>query len=109
MDPDLEQISLAKDLGVERIELYTGPYAEAFKEGDADFEALFQRYFDAAAHAQKIGLGLNAGHDLNLENLPRFRQVPALLEVSIGHALTVDALAMGLSNAVAAYKRICTE
>ncbi len=109
MDPDLEQISLAKDLGVERIELYTGPYAEAFKEGDADFEVLFQRYFDAAAHAQKIGLGLNAGHDLNLENLPRFRQVPALLEVSIGHALTVDALAMGLSNAVAAYKRICTE
>jgi pyridoxine 5-phosphate synthase len=108
MDPDIEQISLAKDLGVERIELYTGPYAEAFKQQSANFETIFKRYYDAAVHAQKIGLELNAGHDLNLENLPRFRQVPALLEVSIGHALTVDAISMGLHNAVAAYKKICT-
>lgn len=108
MDPDIEQISLAKDLGVERIELYTGPYAELFKHQGPEFETLFRRYYDAAAHAQRIGLGLNAGHDLNLDNLPRFRQVPALLEVSIGHALTVDALSMGLHKAVAAYKKICT-
>lgn len=108
MDPDIEQISLAKDLGVERIELYTGPYAEAFKHQDKSFEALFKRYYDAAAHAQKIGLGLNAGHDLNLDNLGLFRRVPALLEVSIGHALTVDAISMGLHNAVTAYKKICT-
>lgn len=107
MDPDLEQISLAKALGVERIELYTGPYAEAYKKPGAAFDALFKRYYDAAAHAQNIGLGLNAGHDLNLDNLGHFRQVPALLEVSIGHALTVDAIAMGLANAVAAYKKIC--
>lgn len=107
MDPDLEQISLAKALGVERIELYTGPYAEAYKTPGAAFDTLFNRYYAAAAHAQQIGLGLNAGHDLNLDNLGKFRQVPALLEVSIGHALTVDAIAMGLHNAVAAYKKIC--
>ena len=59
-------------------------------------------------HAQKIGIGLNAGHDLNLDNLAYFRQLPGLLEVSIGHALTVDAIAMGLTPAVQAYKHICT-
>ena len=109
MDPDIEQISLAKDIGADRIELYTGPYAEAFKHQDAEFDALFKRYFDAAVHAQKIGIGLNAGHDLNLHNLPMFRMVPDLLEVSIGHALTVDAIAMGLDNAVRAYKALCED
>jgi pyridoxine 5-phosphate synthase len=109
MDPDIEQISRAKEIGADRIELYTGPYADAYKHQDAEFDALFQRYFAAAVHAQQIGIGLNAGHDLNLENLPMFRMVPDLLEVSIGHALTVDALDMGLSNAVRAYKKICME
>lgn len=109
MDPDIDQISLAKDIGADRIELYTGPYAEAFKHQGAEFDALFKRYFDAAVHAQKIGIGLNAGHDLNLENLPMFRMVPDLLEVSIGHALTVDALAMGLAKAVRAYKALCED
>ena len=108
MDPDIKQISIAKELGADRIELYTGPYAEAYKTNDTSFDALFKTYFDAACHAQSIGIGLNAGHDLNLENLAHFRQVPALLEVSIGHALTVDALAMGMSSAVAAYKKLCT-
>ena len=70
---------------------------------------MLKPYFDAAVHAQKIGIGLNAGHDLNLENLPMFRMVPALLEVSIGHALTVDAIAMGLDNAVRAYKALCED
>ncbi len=107
MDPDLEQIELAKQLGADRIELYTGPYAEAYKHQDAHFEQLFQRYYAAAEYAAKIGLGLNAGHDLNLENLTRFRTVPQLLEVSIGHALTVDAIAMGLDKAVRAYKQLC--
>ena len=109
MDPDIDQISLAKDIGADRIELYTGPYAEAFKHQDAEFDVLFKRYFDAAVHAQKIGIGLNAGHDLNLHNLPMFRMVPDLLEVSIGHALTVDAIAMGLDNAVRAYKALCED
>ncbi|HCS62947.1 MAG TPA: pyridoxine 5'-phosphate synthase [Cellvibrio sp.] len=108
MDPDIEQISLAKELGADRIELYTGPYAEAYKHRDENFLTLFQTYLDAAIHAHKIGIGLNAGHDLNLENLTHFRQVPALLEVSIGHALTVDAIAMGLPAAVQAYKKLCT-
>lgn len=108
MDPDTEQISLAKEVGADRIELYTGPYAEAHKHQDENFFPLFQTYLDAAIHAQKIDIGLNAGHDLNLKNLAHFRQVPALLEVSIGHALTVDAIAMGLPAAVQAYKKICT-
>ncbi len=107
MDPDLEQIELAKSVGADRIELYTGPYAEAFKHKDEKFDELFQQYFAAAKHAAEIGIGLNAGHDLNLENLAYFRQVPQLLEVSIGHALTVDAIAMGMDSAVRAYKKIC--
>ena len=108
MDPDIEQISLAKDIGADRIELYTGPYAEHFKKQDEYFHNLFTVYRNAAVHAQTIGIGLNAGHDLNLNNLAHFRQVPALLEVSIGHALTVDAIAMGLTPVVQAYKKICT-
>lgn len=108
MDPDTEQIELAKNLGADRIELYTGPYAEAFKHQDEKFNALFDRYYRAAEHAANIGIGLNAGHDLNLENLGYFRQVPQLLEVSIGHALTVDAISMGLENAVKAYKHLCS-
>jgi len=107
MDPDPKQIELAKQLGADRIELYTGPYAEAHKQQNAGFEQLFQRYFTAAEYAAKIGIGLNAGHDLNLENLAYFRKIPHLLEVSIGHALTVDAIAMGLDKAVRAYKQLC--
>ena len=61
----------------------------------------------AAELAAELGLGLNAGHDLNLQNLPRYRQLPQLLEVSIGHALTVDALVMGMETATAAYADIC--
>jgi pyridoxine 5-phosphate synthase len=108
MDPNLEQIELAKQLGADRIELYTGPYAEAYKHQDVNFEHLFQRYYAAAEYAAKIGIGLNAGHDLNLDNLAQFRTVPQLLEVSIGHALTVDAIAMGLDRAVRTYKQLCT-
>jgi pyridoxine 5-phosphate synthase len=108
MDPDLEQISLAKELGADRIELYTGPYAEAYKNSPSEiFDQLFQAYLDAGIHAQKIGLGLNAGHDLNLLNLAQFRTIPQLLEVSIGHALTVDALNLGLTTAVQHYKKLC--
>jgi pyridoxine 5-phosphate synthase len=107
MDPDIEQISRAKEIGADRIELYTGPYAEHFKQQDDRFHMLFEAYRTAAIHAQSIGIGLNAGHDLNLDNLGYFRQVPALLEVSIGHALIVDAINMGLVPAVQAYKKIC--
>ena len=103
MDPDLEQIGLAKEVGADRIELYTGPYAEAVAKQSAELEAIFAAHCAAAEHARHLGLGVNAGHDLNLINLPRYRTLPGLQEVSIGHALTVDALNMGLENAVNAY------
>lgn len=109
MDPDIKQIKLAKELGADRIELYTGPYALAFKDQDEIFHTLFEHYRAAADCARDIGIGLNAGHDLNLNNLSFFRQIPELLEVSIGHALTVDALQMGLGTAVRAYKSICQQ
>lgn len=104
MDPDPEQIALARQVGADRIELYTGPYAKAFASGSG-IEEIFRRFWRAAEVAAEQGLGLNAGHDLNLDNLPRFASVPGLLEVSIGHALTVDAIHMGLANAIAAYQR----
>lgn len=107
MDPDPAQIELAAKLGVERIELYTGPYAESFRLQDRNLDELFERYRHAAGVARALGIGVNAGHDLNLDNLPRFLGIPGILEVSIGHALTVDALSMGLANAVKAYSAIC--
>jgi pyridoxine 5-phosphate synthase len=103
MDPDPEQLQLAKQVGADRIELYTGPYADAFARNEQQ-EAVFQRFYHAAEIAADLGLGLNAGHDLNLYNLSQFATVPKLLEVSIGHAFTVDAIEMGLSNAVKAYQ-----
>lgn len=104
MDADVRQIALAKQLGADRIELYTGPYAEAFASGE-NLDTVFGSFYRAAEKAAEVGLGLNAGHDLNLHNLPRFATVPQLLEVSIGHAFTVDAIRLGLANAVAAYQR----
>ncbi len=107
MDPDLEQIDLAKQIGADRIELYTGPYAKAFLEQSTNLDALVNSFYKASEFATSIGLGVNAGHDLNLANLPRFCGIPGLLEVSIGHALTVDALTLGFDSAIAAYKKIC--
>jgi pyridoxine 5-phosphate synthase len=104
MDPDVRQIELAKQVGADRIELYTGPYADACASGK-NLDTVFQTFYRAAETAAGIGLGLNAGHDLNLHNLTRFATLPQLLEVSIGHAFTVDAIRLGLANAVAAYQR----
>jgi pyridoxine 5-phosphate synthase len=103
MDPDPEQIRLAAQTGTDRIELYTESYADACKSGK-DVEAVFERFRAAAELANELGLGVNAGHDLDLHNLPRFAGIPGLLEVSIGHALTVDAIRMGFANAIAAYR-----
>jgi len=103
MDPDPEQIRLAAQTGADRVELYTESYADAYrKQQDAD--VVLKQFIEAAHVARDEGLGLNAGHDLDLNNLPAFTAVPGLLEVSIGHALTVDAIRMGLANAVKAYK-----
>ena len=103
MDPDPEQIRLAAQVGADRIELYTESYAQAYKH-NRQLDEVFQRFVLAAQVAAEEGLGLNAGHDLDLHNLPRFAAIPGLLEVSIGHALTVDAIHLGLANAVAAYQ-----
>ena len=104
MDPDLEQIRLASEIGADRIELYTGPYAAAWST-DA-LESIFQQHIDAAKLAGSLGMGVNAGHDLNLHNLGKFASIANLLEVSIGHALTVDSLALGMASAVRSYKAL---
>lgn len=104
MDPDPAQIRLAAQIGTDRIELYTESYARAFKSGQ-NVDTVFQQFVRAAEVAAEEGLGLNAGHDLNLHNLSRFATIAGLKEVSIGHALTVDAIRMGLANTVAAYQR----
>lgn len=101
MDPDLSQIEMAANIGADRIELYTGPYAAAW--GTDQLEPLFQSHLAAAELAVSLGMGVNAGHDLNLDNLAKYASIPALIEVSIGHAFTVDSLAMGMANAVNAY------
>ena len=107
MDADSTQFQQAKDLGGDRIELYTEPYAAAFTRGDV--EAVFQEYVIAAQTAQNCSLGINAGHDLNLQNLDKFCSIPNILEVSIGHALIADALEMGLSSAVKAYLQVLSQ
>jgi pyridoxine 5-phosphate synthase len=104
MDPDLEQIKLASQIGADRIELYTGPYAAAW--GTDQLQAIFEQHLAAADLATELGMGVNAGHDLNLDNLTKFASIPGLLEVSIGHAFTVDSLAMGMANAVQAYREL---
>jgi len=102
MDPDPGQIERVPATGADRIELYTEPYATAWDTPERD--RMTARYRDAAALASGIGLGVNAGHDLNLANLGHFcRVVPNVLEVSIGHAITADALEMGWTRAVGAY------
>jgi pyridoxine 5-phosphate synthase len=104
MDPEPGAIASAATVGADRIELYTGPYAHAFASGEAN--VLLRRYVQAAEAAAAAGLGVNAGHDLNLDNLPAFAHaIPQLAEVSIGHAITADALRIGFPAAVEAYLR----
>lgn len=105
MDPDQEQLKLASHLGTDRIEFYTGPYAAHF--GTPEGEKILQAFIEAGEYAGSIGLGINAGHDLNLENLQRFcAEVPHVAEVSIGHAIITDALWMGLAETVSQYRRL---
>ena len=94
----------AKDTGTDRIELYTEGYAKRYAAGN--HEDAIGIYINAAKKANELGLGINGGHDLDLENLKYFaHNIPGLLEVSIGHALICDALYFGLENAVQLYKR----
>jgi len=102
MDPEPRAMQLAREVGADRVELYTEPYAQAF--GMATQAGMLARYRSAAEAAQAVGLGVNAGHDLNRDNLPTFLTgVPGVLEVSIGHALTADALEFGMAAAVRMY------
>lgn len=104
VDPDPSQMAPAAAIGADRVELYTEPYAREFSLGRA--EEAHARYAPAAAAARDAGLGLNAGHDLNLRNLAKFVTIPGILEVSIGHALIAEALEMGLDATVRAYVEI---
>jgi pyridoxine 5-phosphate synthase len=104
MDAEGDPWRAVRSIGAERVELYTQPYAEAFARND--YSSVWAQFAKAAAAAQSAGLGVNAGHDLNLHNLGQFCQIPGILEVSIGHALVADALEMGFSNAVRAYLQV---
>ena len=104
VDPDVAMVKHAKETGTDRIELYTESYAREYAGGDK--EKAVAPYVAAAQAAVEAGLGINAGHDLDLNNLKYFAEnVPGLLEVSIGHALITDALYYGLENTVQLYKR----
>ena len=100
---DVEQIARTRDVGADRIELYTAPYAMA--ETAAEIEREFALLETAAVKAVDLGLGVNAGHDLNLDNLPLMQKLTGLLEVSIGHHLMADALYIGMAAVVKAYRR----
>jgi len=105
-DPEAKYIEGAKKTGTDRVELYTGPYAAEYSDKPAEAVA---PYTQAAQLASELGLGINAGHDLNIDNLRFFNQkVPDLLEVSIGHALIADALYYGLHNTIQMYLK-CLE
>lgn len=107
VDTRPEMIRMASQIGTDRIELYTGPYAEAFVH---DREKAIAPYVEAATLAKKLGLGVNAGHDLNLDNLQyMYVNIPWLKEVSIGHSLISDALYMGLEKTIKAYKNCLKE
>jgi len=104
VDPIIEMVEAAKTTGTDRIELYTESYARQFADGKK--EDAINLYVKAAAKANEIGLGINAGHDLDLHNLKYFSEnIPGLMEVSIGHALICDAIYYGLENTVSMYKR----
>ena len=105
VDPEPKDMPIAAEIGADRVELYTEPYAAAFAKGDDKATWL---YAETAWTAQASGLGINAGHDLNLENLPTFlKEVKNVDEVSIGHALIADALEYGLGETVRRYTAIC--
>jgi pyridoxine 5-phosphate synthase len=105
MDPDHEQLKLASHLGTDRIEFYTGPYADQHSSPEGD--SVLQTFIDAGSLAVSLGLAINAGHDLNQDNLARFcSEVPDVAEVSIGHAIITDALWIGLPKTVSKYREI---
>ncbi len=103
VDAEADPIRWAADLGAQRVELFTEPFARAFERGPDEAQRSFDRFVKAAELAHSLGLGVNAGHDLDRRNLVLFRQLPHLDEVSIGHALISEALFEGLEGAVKGY------
>lgn len=107
IEPNNELLDYAEKIGTDRIEFYTGPYAEYYTK---DREFAIKHFVTAAKHAHELGLGINAGHDLSLDNLYFFnQQIPWLDEVSIGHALISDALYLGLENTIQRYQYLLRE
>ena len=104
IDHGSEELGLVKELNADRIELYTEPYAEAY--GSQDEPEIIESFSRTAQEAQQLGLGVNAGHDLNLDNLANFLAIPDILEVSIGHALTVECLDLGFKAVIEGYLKI---
>jgi pyridoxine 5-phosphate synthase len=109
VEADEAPIRWAAACGAQRVELYTEPFARAYEAGAEAGEASFRRYAAAAELARSLGLGINAGHDLDLDNLRLFRRLPHLDEVSIGHALISRALFVGLSRVVGEYLALLSE
>lgn len=106
VEADVEAVKRAHAAGADRVELYTEPFASAFEQNSERGRAALQPFQDAAIQAHQLGMGVNAGHDLNLHNLVLFRDLPHLDEVSIGHALISRALFVGLGPVVGEYLRV---
>lgn len=106
LDPDPDQVRLVTATGSDRIELYTEEYAASYASAETD--AVFERYREAAVLARQLDIGVNAGHDLDLTNLARFLEIDGILEVSIGHALTVECIEQGMASVVGQYLAICS-
>jgi len=105
LDPDIEQVKIAPKTGTDRIELYTEAYAASY--GTPENEVVFEQYKRSSIEAQKLGVGVNAGHDLDLLNLAKFLTIYNILEVSIGHVLTVECIEQGMEQVVEKYLSIC--
>ncbi|VAW89018.1 Pyridoxine 5'-phosphate synthase [hydrothermal vent metagenome] len=105
MDPNPGQIKLVPNTGANRIELYTEEYASTFNK--PEHEAVFNQYKESAAIAKKLGIGVNAGHDLDLTNLSKFLTINGILEVSIGHVLTVECIEYGMKSIIGKYIKVC--
>ncbi|HYT73320.1 MAG TPA: pyridoxine 5'-phosphate synthase, partial [Vicinamibacterales bacterium] len=107
IEPEAAAVEWAASIGADRVELYTEPFAHAYKVSEDAADRSFRRYIETANVAHALGLGVNAGHDLDLDNLMLFKTLPHLDEVSIGHALISHALYVGLDRAVRDYLRAC--
>lgn len=106
LDPNIDQIKIAPETSVNRLELYTEGFAATYRTQEN--EKVFNQYQEAAKLAQDLKLGINAGHDLDLSNLSKFLEIEGILEVSIGHALTVECIEKGMEEVIKAYLKICS-